>query len=258
MTIDMSWDARPSTVPRRQGRQGRRFDFAQWYPKVVVYDRLRLGGASPLSGGRVLRRVGHLPRRSRRSRRRGHGRHRCAGLRRSRVGAGQQTSEAARRVSARLLRREHAAGRCLRRGGRGKKEDPLVRREGAPLRDVAEPGLSLRGRAFRQRRRPRPLPARRREGLGRRRRGRAHAGRAGLAGPALRAVRLAADHQRAPDRRRRHRVPHDDPRRLRRPGTHRPRARPQLYDGSAREQRVARGMARRGLHELSDDAGSGR
>jgi hypothetical protein len=39
MTIDMQWDARPSTVPRRQGREGRRFDFAQWYPKVVVYDR---------------------------------------------------------------------------------------------------------------------------------------------------------------------------------------------------------------------------
>ncbi len=40
MTVEMAWDARPSTVPRRQGRQGRRFDFAQWYPKVVVYDRL--------------------------------------------------------------------------------------------------------------------------------------------------------------------------------------------------------------------------
>ena len=39
MTVEMNWDARPSTVPRRQGRQGRRFDFAQWYPKVVVYDR---------------------------------------------------------------------------------------------------------------------------------------------------------------------------------------------------------------------------
>jgi hypothetical protein len=39
MTIEMGWDARPSTVPRRQGREGRRFDFAQWYPKVVVYDR---------------------------------------------------------------------------------------------------------------------------------------------------------------------------------------------------------------------------
>ena len=39
MAVEMTWDARPSTVPRRQGREGRRFDFAQWYPKVVVYDR---------------------------------------------------------------------------------------------------------------------------------------------------------------------------------------------------------------------------
>jgi hypothetical protein len=39
VALEMDWDARPSTTPRRQGRQGRRFDFAQWYPKVVVYDR---------------------------------------------------------------------------------------------------------------------------------------------------------------------------------------------------------------------------
>jgi hypothetical protein len=39
MIVDLEWDARPSTTPRRQGRAGRRFDFAQWYPKVVVYDR---------------------------------------------------------------------------------------------------------------------------------------------------------------------------------------------------------------------------
>ncbi len=39
MLVELGWDARPSTVPRRQARQGRRFDFAQWYPKVVVYDR---------------------------------------------------------------------------------------------------------------------------------------------------------------------------------------------------------------------------
>src|SRR5690349_7942979 len=39
LVIDIDWQARLSTVPRRQGRQGRRFDFAQWYPKVVVYDR---------------------------------------------------------------------------------------------------------------------------------------------------------------------------------------------------------------------------
>src|SRR5712692_9918817 len=37
--VEVDWQARPSTLPRRQGRQGRRFDFAQWYPKVVVYDR---------------------------------------------------------------------------------------------------------------------------------------------------------------------------------------------------------------------------
>lgn len=35
----LHWDARLSVIPRRQGRQGRRFDFAQWYPKVCVYDR---------------------------------------------------------------------------------------------------------------------------------------------------------------------------------------------------------------------------
>ena len=39
LELTTDWDARPSTVPRRQGRSGRRFDFAQWYPKVVVYDR---------------------------------------------------------------------------------------------------------------------------------------------------------------------------------------------------------------------------
>ncbi len=40
MEVVMDWDARPSTVPRRQGRRGRHFDFAQWYPRVVVYDKL--------------------------------------------------------------------------------------------------------------------------------------------------------------------------------------------------------------------------
>ncbi|MEO8030533.1 MAG: M1 family metallopeptidase [Gemmatimonadota bacterium] len=39
LTVEMQWDARPSTTPRRQGREGRRFDFAQWYPRVVVYDK---------------------------------------------------------------------------------------------------------------------------------------------------------------------------------------------------------------------------
>ncbi|MFQ5704339.1 MAG: M1 family metallopeptidase [Gemmatimonadales bacterium] len=39
MVVEVAWQARPSTVPRRQGRRGRRFDFAQWYPRVVAYDR---------------------------------------------------------------------------------------------------------------------------------------------------------------------------------------------------------------------------
>ncbi|HET7790796.1 MAG TPA: M1 family metallopeptidase [Gemmatimonadales bacterium] len=39
MLVEIDWQARPSTLPRRQGRQGRRFDFAEWYPKVVVYDK---------------------------------------------------------------------------------------------------------------------------------------------------------------------------------------------------------------------------
>jgi len=38
-TVSIDWDARLSTLPRRQGRQGRHYDFAQWYPKVAVFDR---------------------------------------------------------------------------------------------------------------------------------------------------------------------------------------------------------------------------
>ena len=38
--IHFEWAARPSAkVYRRQGRRGREYDFAQWYPKVAVYDR---------------------------------------------------------------------------------------------------------------------------------------------------------------------------------------------------------------------------
>lgn len=37
--VTLSWAARPSVVPRRQGRRGRHWDFAHWYPKVAVYDR---------------------------------------------------------------------------------------------------------------------------------------------------------------------------------------------------------------------------
>ncbi|MFL5382720.1 MAG: M1 family metallopeptidase [Longimicrobiaceae bacterium] len=38
-TVMMDWDARLATVPRRQGRAGRHYDFAQWYPRVAPYDR---------------------------------------------------------------------------------------------------------------------------------------------------------------------------------------------------------------------------
>ena len=36
--VQIDWDARPSTVPRRQGRSGRQFDFAQWYPRIAVFE----------------------------------------------------------------------------------------------------------------------------------------------------------------------------------------------------------------------------
>ncbi len=39
INVQMAWEARPSTLPRRQGRRGRHYDFAQWFPKVAVYDR---------------------------------------------------------------------------------------------------------------------------------------------------------------------------------------------------------------------------
>ncbi len=39
MDLSMAWAARPSTLPQRQGRRGRHYDFAQWYPRVVAYDR---------------------------------------------------------------------------------------------------------------------------------------------------------------------------------------------------------------------------
>jgi len=44
LRVGLAWEARLSTVARRQGRKGRHYDFAQWYPKVAVYDR---GGWQP-------------------------------------------------------------------------------------------------------------------------------------------------------------------------------------------------------------------
>ena len=42
--VSFAWEARASTVPRRQGHRGRSWDFSQWYPKVAVYDN---GGWEP-------------------------------------------------------------------------------------------------------------------------------------------------------------------------------------------------------------------
>ena len=39
VSVSFAWEARVSTTFRRNGRRGRHFDFAQWYPKVAVYDR---------------------------------------------------------------------------------------------------------------------------------------------------------------------------------------------------------------------------
>jgi hypothetical protein len=39
LVVRMDWEARLATLPRRQGRSGRHFDFAQWYPRIAAYDR---------------------------------------------------------------------------------------------------------------------------------------------------------------------------------------------------------------------------
>ncbi len=38
VTVTMDWDARLATVPRRQGRRGRHYDWAHWYPRIAVLD----------------------------------------------------------------------------------------------------------------------------------------------------------------------------------------------------------------------------
>lgn len=36
--VELEWEARPSTLCRRQCRRGRSWDLAQWYPRIAVYD----------------------------------------------------------------------------------------------------------------------------------------------------------------------------------------------------------------------------
>jgi hypothetical protein len=37
--VVLDWEARLSTVARRQGRQGRHYDWAQWYPRIAVFEK---------------------------------------------------------------------------------------------------------------------------------------------------------------------------------------------------------------------------
>src|SRR3989441_6802035 len=58
MTVEIEWRARPSPVPRRQGRAGAgggRFDFAQWDPQVVGDDRHGWEGHPRYPAGGVYR-----------------------------------------------------------------------------------------------------------------------------------------------------------------------------------------------------------
>ena len=38
LTVRFEWEARPSTLCRRQCRRGRSYDFAHWYPRIAVFD----------------------------------------------------------------------------------------------------------------------------------------------------------------------------------------------------------------------------
>ena len=105
--------------PRRAGASTSRSGIPRWW-STTGYG----WEEHPLyPGGRVLRRVRHVPGGSRRARGPGDGCHRRAGLWRSRLGAGQPNPPAGR-IPARLLRRPHAFGRRLRRRRARPKADP--------------------------------------------------------------------------------------------------------------------------------------
>lgn len=38
ITLELQWEARPSTLCRRQCRRDRHYDFAQWYPRIAPFD----------------------------------------------------------------------------------------------------------------------------------------------------------------------------------------------------------------------------
>lgn len=55
----LEWEARPSTTLRRQGRRGRSWDFAQWYPKVAVRDNGGWQAKPLLPAGEFYGEFGH-------------------------------------------------------------------------------------------------------------------------------------------------------------------------------------------------------
>ena len=92
----MDWDARPSTLPRRQGRRGRAFDFAQWYPKVVVYDQYGWEEHPLYPAGEFYGEFAHVRRAPGRARGPGHRCHRRAGRAATPDGRGPKPSRAGR------------------------------------------------------------------------------------------------------------------------------------------------------------------
>ena len=114
------------------------------------------------------------------------------------------------RLPARLLWRETPSTDACDGRRSGTEADPLVCRERAPLRHVAQPRRTATRAAATATSRSMCSISRETRAPG------AEASRWSgprprcVARPAVRAVRLAADHQRPPDRGRRHRVPDDD------------------------------------------------
>jgi hypothetical protein len=250
----MDWRARPSTLPRRQGRAGRHYDFAQWYPRIAVYDA---GGwqTQPLlpqgeffgefgsydvtlevAADQVIGATG-LP---------------VEGDPGWRPVAGGTTPTSAGYPD----RERRPLGLLGETRAPGEPAGALESRGRAPLR--LERGPGLRG-GERLRRRSggeggiavhvlfRPVD----EGLGERCRAAAYHRRARSSTSDVRAVPLAAAHQPAAHRERRDRVPDADDERLSERGAHRPRDGAPVPARHPRQQRVARRVAGRGASPIS-------
>ena len=141
--------ARPRCRAARR-RQGRRFDFAQWYPKVVVYDKHGWQDHPLYPGGRVLRGVRHVRRWTSTS-----PRIRWSappGYRSAAIPDGSGPTRIRGRCDyqrdyyGRRGRRDGATAAPAR--GTGPQSDPWYAPRSASLRVLAESRLPLRGRAL--------------------------------------------------------------------------------------------------------------